>query len=424
MNPNWNQLDEDLADMVFARLEGRDLARARLPCSRWARVVKETARHLNLRGEHIKRSFHESFPNLKTLSVVGNVSDATLVNISNSRRLEHVELYDRAGGASLSREAVSALASIPSLCSLDVYSCSPFTDANIDVFGPMMAINMFSIRDTHVEFLPDTLSYFRASVSLDVTGIRAFAGIRYLQWLDIGYSTDTHPGWLEPLSELRLRVLCVNDCDYSDIASISGMTTLEALDMNDTGVTPGDLTALGTLVNLTRLDIAYCRCRYTQRSGLPEVIEKLQRLRYLNIYDTCAITVQSDFVPYAAKPHGLLVSRKNSVLEVLVAGERDLILEDMSRLPMSLSRLEIRGANIRSGVIGYIMATLPWLSYIDMRFVENVSMSDLYKVPKRIEYLVTNKKMLQRFIEDNYPRVYYDPLSKDESTGMPHDLLF
>ena len=424
MNPNWSQIDDDLADMVFARLGGRDLARARLACTRWARVVKETVRHLDLPGEHVKRSFHESFPNLKTLSVVGAVRDATLFNISKSRRLEHIELYDRAGGARLSRASVSALASIPSLCSLDVYSCSSFTDANIDVFGPMMSINMFNIRDTHIEFLPDTLYYFRASVSLDTTGVRAFAGIRHLQWLDIGYSTDTQPGWLEPLSELRLRVLCVNDCDYSDIASISGMTTLESLDMNETGVTPSDLAALGTLVNLTRLDMACCPCRYTTSSRLSEVIQKLRHLRFLNIYDTRTIPIQTDIVPYAAKPHGLLVSRKNSELEVLVAGERDFILEDMSRLPPSLSRLEIRGSKIRSGVIGYIMAKLPAISYIDARFVENVSMSDLYKVPTRIGHFVTNKKILQRFIEDNYPSVEYEPLSKDESTGMPHDLMF
>ena len=429
--PDWSDLNEDIAGLIFNKLEGKELSRTRLACTNWARLVKENLSHIEVRGSYIDESFHEHFPNLRSLSIINEVSDTALLNLADFEYLEYLELYDMSVGEPLSLEAVDAIASLPNLVSIEAASCNSFMDEHLELFGPMCSISMYKVRDHLLSDLSPLLYSLRVTICVEDTGLGALSCMKSLQWLNVGFSVDTHPGWLDPLKDLQLRVLCVNDCDYSSISSVCGMTSLEVLEMSESSISGTDLSALESLKNLRRLDMSGCPCRHMSTSQLSRSIQKLVNLEYLNIHDTKIIENDIEFEEYRenrlesnTKPHGLLVSRKNSTLKVLVAGERNLILEDMSCLPKSIERLEVFSARFRSKSVQYLMATLPNLSYIDVRFAENVSISDLYMFPGNIEWFVTNKNLLKRFLEDNYPHVCSDPLAKDDKTGRPIDLVF
>lgn len=428
---DWTNLDEDIAALIFNKLDGKDLSRTRLACQKWSCVVKDNLSHIELRGSCIDESFHEHFPNLRSLSIVNEVSDTALLNLEDFEHLEHLELYDMSVAEPLSMEAVDAIASLPNLVSVEAVSCNSFTDQHLELFGPMCSMSMYKARDHLLSELSPLLYSLRVTICVEDTGLAALSHMKSLQWLNVGFSVDTHPGWLDPIKDLRLRVLCVNDCDYSSISSVYGMTSLEVLEMSDSSISGTDLSALESLTNLRRLDMSCCPCRRMSTSQLSNSIQKLTNLEYLNIHDTKIVENDLEFDEYRenrlesnTKPHGLLVSRKNSALKVLVAGERDFILEDMSRLPKSIERLDLFSARFRSKSVQYLMATLPNLSYIDVRFSTNVSISDLYMFPRHIEWFVTNKKLLKRFLEDSYPDVCSDPLVKDDKTGRPKDLVF
>lgn len=419
---DWECVDEDIAALVFGRLAPRELARARLACTRWSRVVKESLGRICVRGPCVTDEFPDEFPNVYSLTVSGEICDATLLRISRMEKVEYLELYDTASLHDLGRDALAAVAALPRLRELNAYSCGSFRYQNVDLFTSLDSIRVFTISDDSLGCLPKDLKCFSGAVFVHDHGLGAIAALRALVWLDLGYSIDTFPGWLEPLAALRLRALNVNDCDYCDLASVRGMTTLENLDASESHVSPSDLDALATLTNLTRLDLACAVCQDTTTARVAAAVQTLRKLRFLNVHNTqvdatdAGSDARSDPGP-GVKAARFLVSRRNAELEVLVAGERSFVCDDFTDLPPSLARLEIRGARLRPNAVRFLLARLPNLTYLDVRFSDPVSIWDLHSVPQRVTHVVTNKKLVQGFIEDKYPGMQFEPLAKDEFTG-------
>jgi hypothetical protein len=167
------------------------------------------------------------------------------------------------------------------LKTLRLAHCTHTTDTHVEELAtiPQRIELQYWVKNTDFKHLEKCKANVRAlelrGGYSGVSDIARLASWKHLEDLDL---SETGVVVLTPLKDLPLRRLKLGNTMVTDLSPLSGITTLESLDLEKSIAT--DYTPLSTLTNLQRLNVS--RCPVTDLS----FVRPLQKLTYLEMHNT------------------------------------------------------------------------------------------------------------------------------------------